>query len=67
VEEETSKAITSNSRSSSFEELAMSQGILPVVEFDALCGHPSAEDESLDEFEAMLREWGCEGSAPTHS
>jgi hypothetical protein len=46
----------------SFEELAARQGIQPVTDFDALLGYPSTEDESVDEFAAMLREWRREGS-----
>jgi hypothetical protein len=46
----------------SFEELAARQGIQPATDFDALLGHPSAEDESTEEFAAMLREWRREGS-----
>jgi hypothetical protein len=44
------------------EELAASQGIQPVTEFDDLLGHPSAEDESVEEFALMLREWRREGA-----
>jgi len=48
----------------SLDELAASQGVVPVTDFDSLLGHPSSEDESVDEFSAMLREWRCEGTAP---
>jgi hypothetical protein len=48
----------------SFEELAASQGVGPVAEFDSVLGHPSAEDESAEEFSAMLREWRSEGANP---
>ena len=48
----------------SLDELAASQGVIPVTDFDSLLGHPSSEDESVDEFSAMLREWRCEGTAP---
>jgi hypothetical protein len=46
----------------SFEDLAARQGTLPVTDFDALLGHPSAEEESVEEFGAMLREWRREGA-----
>lgn len=45
----------------SFEELAAQQGISPVEDFEALMGHPSVEDESAEEFSAMLRAWRREG------
>jgi|SRR5215472_10102170 len=51
------------SRERSFEELAASQGVGPVTEFDALIGHPSAEDESLEDFAAMLRDWRSEATS----
>ena len=47
----------------SFEDLAARQGTQPVTDFDALLGHPSAEDESVEEFAAMLREWRREGAS----
>jgi hypothetical protein len=37
------------------------QGIAPIEDFEALIGTPSAEDESIEEFSAMLREWRREG------
>jgi hypothetical protein len=40
----------------SFEEFAASQGVLPVTDFEALLGHPSSEDESVEELSTMLRE-----------
>ena len=46
----------------SFEELAAQQGVAPVDEFEALVGRPSPEDESAEEFSAMLREWRREGT-----
>ncbi|MFN0166586.1 MAG: hypothetical protein ACKV22_09145 [Bryobacteraceae bacterium] len=46
------------------EELAIRQGVVPVNDFDALMGHPSAEDESAEEFSSMLREWRREGFRP---
>jgi cyanate lyase len=57
VERVASKANPSNSETPSFEELAASQGVDPVIKFEALLGQPSAEDESADDFAAMLREW----------
>ncbi len=45
----------------SFEELAARQGVAPVENFEALIGGPSAEDESVQEFSAMLRAWRREG------
>ena len=67
VAKESSKAIHRQSEPPSLEELAASQGVCPVTEFDTLLGHPSAEDESADDFSAMLRAWRQEGSAPTPS
>ena len=50
----------------SFEELATNQGVYPVKEFEAeaLLGHPSDEDESVEEFSLMLRQWRHEGASP---
>ena len=45
----------------SFEELAAQQGIAPVEDFEALIGGPSSEDESAEDFSAMLRAWRREG------
>lgn len=45
----------------SFEELAAQQGAIPVEDIEALMGRPSAEDESAEEFSAMLRVWRREG------
>ena len=45
----------------SFEELAAQQGVVPLVDFEALIGAPSAEDESAEEFSRMLRAWRREG------
>jgi len=59
--------IERNSETPSFEELAASQGVGPVMEFDRLLGHPSTEDESVDDFSAMLRAWRQESSAPAPS
>jgi hypothetical protein len=47
-----------------FDELAACQGVRPVTDFDALLGHPSIEDETVEEFAAMLREWRREGASP---
>jgi hypothetical protein len=41
----------------SFEELALQQGVAPILDFESLIGHPSAEDESAEEFSAQLRDW----------
>jgi hypothetical protein len=62
VDRETTKTSKGQSETLSLEELAASQGIKPVTEFDALLGHPSAEDESVEEFAVMLREWRREGA-----
>lgn len=51
----------------SFKELAAHQGIRPVMDFEALLGHPSAEDESAEEFAAMLRKWRREGAHAEHT
>ncbi len=45
-----------------FEELAKSQGVEPVLNFEELLGTPSPEDESVEEFANMLRQWRSEGS-----
>jgi hypothetical protein len=67
VDRDTTKAVTRNSETLSFEELAALQGVCPVTEFETLLGHPSAEDESVDDFSDMLRAWRQEGSAPAAS
>jgi hypothetical protein len=41
----------------SFEELANQQGVTPIDDFEALLGKPSPEDESVEEFSRLLREW----------
>jgi hypothetical protein len=64
VERDTAKTAEDNSQVSAFEALAASQGVCPVVDFDVLLGHHSAEDETAEEFSAMLREWRREGDAP---
>jgi len=63
VEKETQHSSTKPSRLPrlSIEELAAQQGIAPVQEFEALLGRPAAEDESAEEFSAMLRAWRSEG------
>ena len=64
VEKEENKAANQNSDAPSFADLAAGQGVRPVTDFDTLLGHPSPEDDSVDEFSAMLREWRHEGAAP---
>ena len=44
------------------EELAALQGVAPVTDFGSLLGHPSPEDETEEEFAAILLEWRSEGS-----
>ena len=46
--------------SRSFEELANQQGVVPIDDFEALLGRPCPEDESTEEFSAMLRQWRSE-------
>ena len=41
----------------SFEELAMQQGVAPILDFESLIGHRSPDDESSEEFSAELRAW----------
>jgi hypothetical protein len=53
-----------NADPASIEVLAVSQGVSPIREFDSLLGHPSSEDESVEEFSAMLHEWRREGGGP---
>jgi hypothetical protein len=45
----------------SFEELAAQQSVAPIEDFEGLIGGPASEDESLEEFSAILRAWRCEG------
>jgi hypothetical protein len=47
--------------------LATQQGIARVEDFEALMGRPSTEDESVEEFSAMLRAWRREGIGPHHT
>lgn len=42
------------------EDLAASQGVQPILDFDSLLGPPSQGDESVDEFAQMLRRWRSE-------
>jgi hypothetical protein len=63
VDKDATKGGAGLSESASFEELAASQGVPPVTDFDALLGLASAEDESPEAFAAMLRNWRCEGTA----
>ena len=58
----TKRTVLGSEAELSFEELAARQGVQPVTDFDGLLGHPSAEDESVEEFAAMLREWRREGA-----
>jgi len=44
------------SDAANIDELAIAQGVSPVTDFDSLLGHPSSEDESVEQFSAMLRE-----------
>jgi hypothetical protein len=41
----------------SFEELAAQQGVAPISDFESLIGRPSPQDESAEEFSAMLHAW----------
>ena len=50
-----------NSGGASFDEIAACQGVHRITDFEALLGHSSNEDESVEEFAAMLREWRSEG------
>jgi hypothetical protein len=47
----------------SIEKLAAQQGVRPVVDIEDLPGHPSDEDESVEEFAVMLRSWRCTAMA----
>jgi hypothetical protein len=49
----------------SIEGLAAQQNVSPVMDFRELLGRPSNEDESPEEFTAMLREWRREGMCET--
>jgi len=61
VDTERIKLSAESAAGASFEELAASQGVQPIVDFEALLGHSSNVDESVEEFGAMLREWRSEG------
>jgi hypothetical protein len=41
----------------SLEKLAAQQCVTPIDDFDSRLGKPSSEDESVDEFQALLRSW----------
>ena len=51
----------------SFEELADQQGVTPIDDFEALLGRPWPEDESAEEFSAMLRQWRSEAAGADSS
>jgi hypothetical protein len=63
VDKETRGTAAGKSEAPSFEELAVRQGVHPVTNFNALLGRPSGEDESVEEFSAMLREWRRESAS----
>jgi len=65
VEKDTIRAAQHSEASHGFEELAARQGVRPVTDFDSILGHPSGEDESIEEFAAMLREWRNEAASPS--
>jgi hypothetical protein len=52
--------------SPTFEELAAQQGVTPIVDFASVIGEPLPEDESVEEFSALLREWRREGDRPVN-
>jgi hypothetical protein len=58
---------TQRTASPSFEELAAQQGVSPIDDFETLLGEPLPEDESAEEFSALLREWRLEGTDPADS
>ena len=64
VERESIQTPNEKSAATALDELAASQGVHPVTEFDSWLGHPSVEDESIEEFSAMLREWRRECGTP---
>jgi hypothetical protein len=57
---------THSAVSPTFDELAAQQGVSPVDDFASLLGEPVPEDESAEEFSALLREWRREGSRPVN-
>jgi hypothetical protein len=63
VEKDRILATQVKSDAAGLDDLAVSQGVSLVTDFDALLGHPASEDESVDEFSAMLREWRSEGTS----
>jgi hypothetical protein len=68
VEQKATKHSKSESEvASSFEELAARQGVQPATDFEALLGSRSVEDESVEEFAAMLRKWRGEGAFFEHT
>lgn len=45
------------------EELAAQQGVRPVEDFESILGpHRNGEEEAVDDFLTLLREWRCEGT-----
>jgi hypothetical protein len=58
------KSRTHGAGSLTFEELAAQQGVSPIDDFESLLGAPLPEDESAEEFSALLREWRREGTLP---
>ena len=52
--------------SPSLQELAVQQGVEPIENFESLLGRPALEDESAEEFSAMLRAWRSEGTSVPH-
>lgn len=58
---------SANMAALSFEELAVQQGVVPILDFDGLLGRASVEDEPGEEFSAMLREWRHEAIGTAHS
>ena len=55
---------TPSAASPTFEELAAQQGVSPIDDFESLLGEPLSEDETVEEFAALLREWPREGTRP---
>lgn len=54
-------------RAASFEELAAQQDVTAIDDFETLLGAPVGDDESVEEFSAILREWRREGNHLTGS
>jgi hypothetical protein len=46
------------------EQLAAQQGVSAIDDFASLLGEPLPEDESVEEFSVLLREWRGEGARP---